>query len=94
MEKYLDDEGYSRLSFRFVDAEGNEIPNGVYGSGEIIPADYEAARAKDFKEENGDRFVQKRDLEAMEALPDKIWIQAYDCWEKDVYGTYEVIFKD
>ena len=92
VEKYLDSEGYSGLCFRFVDESGEEIPGGVLGGGEISPMDYEAMKAKDFKEENGDRIVQKGDLEAMEVLPDRIWIQAYDCWEKDVYNTYEVNF--
>ena len=94
VDKYLDDEGYSGLWFRIVDADGNELPNGVYGGGSIEWVDREQASAKEFKTENGDRFVQRWDLEAMESLPDTIRLQAYDCWEKGVYGTWEIDFTE
>ncbi len=63
----------SGLWFEYLDKEGNRWESGLSGIGTI-------------EEINDGVFVQKNNFNNR-AIPDTITIRAYDCWEKDRYGT-------
>lgn len=70
------------LWFEFLDAEGQAIPMGVFGSGSIGEV-----------EEGLGVYIQREVLVAMDALPATITLQGYNCWDKSRYEAHDIAMK-
>lgn len=70
------------LWFEFLDAEGQAISLGVFGSGSINAVEGEA-----------NAYIQQETLVAMDTLPDAITIRGYNCWEKNCYESHTITFQ-
>ena len=67
--------------FRCIDPEtGEELPGGATLGGQIDSQD-------------DIHYIQSGDSISCEAVSDTLYLQAYDAWDKEVYGTVEVKIK-
>lgn len=65
------------LWFEFIDENGERLPGGAT-SGSIG-----ASEGSD-----GKRFIQQESLQPMAAMPEKIILRGYNCWDKSRYETH------